>query len=276
MSTYIDSTLDSLESAAAEFASNWKEWPDFAWRNNADDVPDEEAHLWGIYHPAHRDSTAIDRCNAESIREALQDYIDSDPPTVVDTTFNHWAVGYVDAIIVRVYGDNGDITPAFSVFYDLMCRLQDYPVLDESKLSEMEYDEFLESWASWGRSDFVRGLDRLVQGWIADTYDAQESESDVERQLREAQELFCPHTGIPTLVCACGACHTVNPDDVQHRFDNLDRDAIDRLWYYCADRIGWEYSQDSGGCIINIDGALEYVSSMDTDDVWDILDGTAE
>jgi hypothetical protein len=265
---------DTLESCAAEFANNHKSFDSFSWWGRDEDIVADPAQ-WGIYHPSHRDSSVLDKCNAAVIEESLQEFIDSDPPTVIATSFNHWAVGYVDALIVRVYNANGGITPAYRKLHELLERLQDYPVLDEERLSADEYEDFQESWSSWGEREFRKGIESLLQSRADDEASSLECESDIDRSLRimDEQRYDCPHTGIPAMVCACGDCH--NPDPyrtIVDRFDNLVSPNTQALWDSLCGSLNWEYQHDDSGCLINIDGALRLLSSWETTDILELLE----
>jgi hypothetical protein len=133
-----------LEDAAREAAGNWQEFDSFAWY----DAPDEYTH--------NRDSGVLERCNAEAIAAALEAL---DTEDVKPESHNHWACGYVDGFAIRVYRD-GVITEAFKVYHGLRERLADYPVLDESRLSEMEAEESAEAWDSWAWRDFLESLSK--------------------------------------------------------------------------------------------------------------------
>ena len=66
--------------------------------------------------------------------------------------FNHWAVGWIEIIIVRP-GSAADIEAS-----KIEARLEDYPYLDEEDVSSREYEEFLSSWNDWGAGQFKRDL----------------------------------------------------------------------------------------------------------------------
>lgn len=261
----INTLPDTLESAAQEAAANWQSFDSFSWWGRDEDtIPDPEN--WTIYHTAHRDSDIVDRCNAQEIEKLLQEFVDADEPTVVSTTFSHWAVGWIDALIIRVYAPDGTITPAFSALYDALCSLQDYPVLNDEALSELEYDETQESWSSYGRSDFEDSLLEL----LSERFD------DEGGTFAPRSDHHCDHTGKPLMVCACGRCNEYSADDYDERTANISADAIDHIWELLRDQLNWEYEFDNGGCRFNIDGAVRLLSSWDTADIWYTLENAAE
>jgi hypothetical protein len=80
-----------------------------------------------------------------------------------------------------VYGDYGTFAVAIrldSVTDDMMedlKALEDYPILDEDDHSKVEMDAENEAWASWGRHDFTRELEKIFPA-SEDTIDAMAEE----------------------------------------------------------------------------------------------------
>ena len=66
--------------------------------------------------------------------------------------FGHWGPGWFEIIIVR------PDTPEHEKALDIEASLDNYPVLDEEELSEIEYDDYLTAWLDYGCSDYVKGL----------------------------------------------------------------------------------------------------------------------
>lgn len=104
---------------------------------------------WLIAYAQHRDSDTITRSNWASFVKALGGESD----TVAIERSNHWAVGWVDYLIV----DPQDLERV-KLAEELRSRLEDYPVLDEMEWSKLEWNEYLDGWKDYGASDFVRGL----------------------------------------------------------------------------------------------------------------------
>src|SRR3989442_2963837 len=82
----------------------------------------------------HRDSDALARSNYECI---LQDLQKLDLDHVEEHSFNHWAVGYVDQIVLVADASEAVIRRA----EDILTKLADYPVFDEQHWSELEHKE---------------------------------------------------------------------------------------------------------------------------------------
>jgi hypothetical protein len=87
----------------------------------------------------HRDSDTLTRSNHRSILKALGG--ESDTVRVVRDS--HWAVGWVEAIYVHQADHK-----ALGIAKEITDKLEDYPVLDESDWSELEYETAADYWAS--------------------------------------------------------------------------------------------------------------------------------
>ncbi len=140
-----------IESAARDCAGNWRKFVAFCWYDRPDDNPDE----WGIIYTHNRDSGTIDRSNAEDIAEALAPFVEAGDCAPEHHT--HCLCGWIDGFSIRVYRD-GQITDAFRAYFDLFERMEDYPVLDEERLSRIEEEESASAWEDWARDEFMRAL----------------------------------------------------------------------------------------------------------------------
>lgn len=92
----------------------------------------------------HRDSDTLALSNFKVISNDLMSKF---PDDFRIETYNHWAVGYVDRLVCRIYTDDSrsEITPAFYAAMEWQNALLDYPVADDSHLSEMEYEDNIDS-----------------------------------------------------------------------------------------------------------------------------------
>lgn len=111
-------------------AGNWHDFESFCWFERPDDADE-----FCVYHLNHRDSGLLDQSNANAIRKALEAFEDD----VRFETFSHWAVGWIDAVAVRVE------TRAYRTLCEIIDRLSEYPILDETEYSEREYEATLEN-----------------------------------------------------------------------------------------------------------------------------------
>jgi len=97
----------------------------------------------------NRGSEALERSNFETALKELGGESD----TVQVHRFGHWAVGWHELILI----DPQD-TAAVKTAEDIEAALQDYPVLDDAHLSELELEEFHENWDNWLARDFHKAL----------------------------------------------------------------------------------------------------------------------
>lgn len=148
-----------LESAARELAGNHRDFNSFCWYDRP-----EDSDNWGIVYTVNRDSGIVDRCNAQEIDKALAPFVETGD--VVAEHHTHWACGWVDGYAIRVFVD-GEVTGAFRAYFDLLCRMEDYPILDESRLSEMEVEESAQAWIDWAERDFRKALEARFKVDIA-------------------------------------------------------------------------------------------------------------
>lgn len=147
----------SVEDAAVRAAGSWRERESFAWH-----AEPEDGDAWCIVDVAHRDSDCLAQSNAAAMRAALEPWAsdhgvgwpnyhgpqgDDGSPDVSFERASHWGFGWVEAICVRCVGADGEPTPAFCELHSLLCRLSEYPVLDESDFSEREWSAGTE-WAN--------------------------------------------------------------------------------------------------------------------------------
>lgn len=118
---------------------------------------------WGIAYSQHRDSEALERSNFRAML-AICEAEDDDAVTV--ESMSHWAVGWVEYILVR------PDSAAWLAAEQARERLDDYPVLDDDDYSEEEYRESCESMAEFVRSELSSwGLDADSLGeYIASEY----------------------------------------------------------------------------------------------------------
>lgn len=121
---------------------------------------------WNGYYVApigiNRDSSILERSNWDAQwadLEPLRADVDSDDtysPQIVRE--GHWAVGWVEW--VAIHESNHD---ALRVADELAASLESYPVLDDESHSRMEWEEYVDSFVTYGRRDFIRSLSRKFQ-----------------------------------------------------------------------------------------------------------------
>ncbi len=104
---------------------------------------------WGRAFAQHRDSDALDRSNWQVISK---DLLTRFPDDVHIESANHWAVGWIETLRIRVlinpmaeepFTEN-NITQCFEAVCEWENCLANYPIADESHFTELEYKEFYE------------------------------------------------------------------------------------------------------------------------------------
>ncbi|MCZ2342620.1 MAG: hypothetical protein LC104_12640 [Bacteroidales bacterium] len=194
-----------LEEAAQSIVGNWKRFQCFIWYR--DDI--EDADNWAIVYTHNRDSGLLDLSNAGVIAKALEPFTDGDDPDVVFESHNHWAVGHVDGVSLRIFRD-GKITDAFRKYHDLAESMANYPILDEEDYSNREYEATVENiadaaWRLKDDFDLPEGWEYEVYGWLSDNDPGEIENRDdqggypSEASLRAAFEAL----GFPQVETAC-------------------------------------------------------------------------
>jgi hypothetical protein len=191
-----------LEEAAAQAVGNWIEYRDFGWP----DAPDPR--YWTRIELSHRDSGVLDQSNAAAIESAL-DEVDPDGKDHWTGSASHWAVGYTNTLIVRVYADgtnelygkgtghgplgmpsSEDITPAFRALWECAQALADYPILDDEDYSRREHEDAIETLENaYGVSAEFSGA---VFSWLFDTYSRCSGEEYLQSEVDEARAAVDP------------------------------------------------------------------------------------
>lgn len=118
------------------------------------------SNYYNIYSQ-NRDSDVLTRCNFTCIFQDLEELektlpSDSDEPFVDIHRHGHWACGWIEYIFVRK--DSPEKLLDHCV--EILSALDSYPVFNEDKLSEAEYEEANEVWKncydSKERIEYVR------------------------------------------------------------------------------------------------------------------------
>jgi len=151
---------------AEKLVGNWQKFESFGWGSQ----PEENPENWTIVYTSNRDSGLTDQANAAAIEEIMGQFPEDQ---VVAESHGHWAVGHVDGYSIRVYEPDGTLTPAFKAWSEIQTSLENYPVLDESKYSEMEYEASLKNCAQAVAHYMNRHPDERVQDFYTDADDEQ-------------------------------------------------------------------------------------------------------
>jgi len=102
----------------------------------------------------NRDSGTLEKVNFETARKTLSQWegeeINETAPgdihcpqmQVTVASANHWGCGWIDSLLIHKDAPETALVEAA----EIICALADYPCLDDSELSEREYNEAAESW----------------------------------------------------------------------------------------------------------------------------------
>ena len=87
----------------------------------------------------------LEQSNAEVIAEAMRPFLEGTIPMSCSRTHDHWAVGGVDGLSVRVYRAWPNHQGVSDLARTVIQRLADYPVLDEDDYSSRIYEATMEN-----------------------------------------------------------------------------------------------------------------------------------
>lgn len=136
IANFISKTAQDSEYAedlAKKLVGNWEKWKDFGWSGQ----PEENSENWAIVYTANRDSGLLEQANAEAIDKIMSEFPEDQ---IRSESHGHWAVGHVDGYSIRVYEQDGSLTPAFQAWASIQEQLDDYPILDEELYGQKEMD----------------------------------------------------------------------------------------------------------------------------------------
>lgn len=163
-----DLDVDTLTGAASEATTRPS---DFGYFGDVDLFD-----TWGMTFGQSAASDPVEESNYRvalaAIREACV-FADVEPDEYVrDTNMGHWLVGTVDHLLVRVWEDEEHtrLTYPFVVATELATSLQDYPVLSEEDLSELENHYAEGAWDAY--------LSSAVRDEVGRTLNAEDTDDD--------------------------------------------------------------------------------------------------
>lgn len=153
---------------------------------------------------------------AESNFDTALNMLGGESDSVEVHRFGHWGPGWFELILIKPGTDQ------VKTGEEIESSLEDYPVLDDEDHSRREYEEYCESWDSWGRCDYVEQITKELFSQYADGVSEEFPDSEIEDAVSE-----------------------------------LDSEAIDALRDAAAEKVNWEYQSEDSGVRINIRGLVE-------------------
>lgn len=91
-------------------------------------------------------SRTRDTCDALTLSnfEAVLSLLGGESETVEVHRFSHWGPGWFEIILAAPCHE--------AALHDIQARLEDYPVLNEDRMAELECEQEDEDWQAWGRA----------------------------------------------------------------------------------------------------------------------------
>lgn len=143
------SEMSNIHAIASEYLSSTKDaLRGSGYANKALGVTE------AIMSSRHRDSDNLQNSNFDYMVKQLTKLIGEEDDEISRgefsgisnwhiESFNHWLVGWVEYIVVKVYNSDNETTEAFNLMHDFNRAIEDYPVLDEEDYSEREYNDLI-------------------------------------------------------------------------------------------------------------------------------------
>lgn len=142
---------DHAHDLAREIVGNHTKFQSHAWHI---EMPEDFDSKWATVYTSSRGSGLLEKSNESAILRTLRPFTGTweDGDAVEEIGANHFALGYLDGFIIRVYDAEGELTPAFLAYAEMHGAMENYPILDESDYCEREFEATLDNVASQIRS----------------------------------------------------------------------------------------------------------------------------
>lgn len=125
-----------------------------------------------------RDSGTVDRSNWDSQWDTLAplsaDVPEDDTCSPCIVRESHWAVGWIEWVAIHETNE-----AALREADSIASSLDNYPVLDEEAHSNLEWEEYGESWTRYGCRDFIRCLAREFELKDSTVYRLQDADESI-------------------------------------------------------------------------------------------------
>lgn len=140
---------------------------------------DEDLSMNAVFYTTHRD---VDCLGESNWRRILADAQEKFPESFWVMKCNHWAVGWMDHLMV-------DVTDREAVAWcmDVLDELEDYPVYDESDLSEVEHEATWNTFTSCTVHDVGKYLEQRqfeLEGYVEEGDELNAFETDLLAAIR--------------------------------------------------------------------------------------------
>lgn len=172
-----------IEDEAKSAAGNWKEWGNFYWPS-----PPSWSDVAFHWEYATEAGGLVEKSNAAVIEDCLRPFVFTDRPddeqTVLIGQGTHWCGGMtIYKSVIRVYDDEGRVTPAFRCAYDLAVALREEDILNPDHLCDMGCDaceRAIREEYDGDTSSFPEGWDCDVRRWLSESLEWSGEIEDVD------------------------------------------------------------------------------------------------
>lgn len=130
-------TKEDYQKEAEQAVKEAAQLTDFSYRGDKD-----LGRTWAITFSKSRDSGILEQANYDAVKGDLEKQF---PMDVSDERFTHFAVGWVDHLLVRMLDKHGKVTKAGVAALEWADRLESYPVADDEDYSRREFEATLEN-----------------------------------------------------------------------------------------------------------------------------------
>lgn len=118
---------------------------------------------WAMTFSKNRDSRIVEQSNYDAIKGDLEKRFPND---VSDERFRHFAVGWIDWLLVRMLDKRGKVTKAGIAALDWKNRLNDYPIADDEDFTRREFEATLDNIRNEGSLDEQTA--QAVYDWLSE------------------------------------------------------------------------------------------------------------
>jgi hypothetical protein len=149
-------TKEDYQKEAEQAVKEAAQLTDFSYHGDKD-----LGRTWAITFSKSRDSGLLEQSNYDSVKGDLEKRF---PKDVSDERFSHFAVGWLDQLLVRMLDRNGKVTKAGIAALEWKDRLEDYPAADEEDYSRRELEATIDN------IKFEGGLDETTAQAVYDWF----------------------------------------------------------------------------------------------------------
>lgn len=148
----------SYQKEAEQAVKEASQLSDFHYRGDKD-----LGRTWALTFSKSPGSGLAEESNYAAIKEDLEKRF---PKDVSDERFSHFAVGWLDQLLVRMLDKNGKVTKAGIAALEWKDRLESYPVADDEDYSRREFEATIDNIKFEGSLDEPTA--QAVYDWLSE------------------------------------------------------------------------------------------------------------